>query len=260
MIALTVVNYGYPIAQLALAEGGVGARDSDREPLMQDARHVRLAQPVGSLERRLARGAHRCCRCSWASSGCLRCTATSRRKACGQASAAPPACPRSGRARRGVGRACAAGDERRARRAAWHAPAATTPSGRGATLALNCTMCHGAHGMSGSDAPNLAGQYPEVVIKQLHDYKSGKRSSSVMQALARRPFRPRHRRPGGLLRLPAEGPHRADDLRRIAAAAGARRRAACATSRPASRATAASTRSSARRGSRACRRTTWSPS
>lgn len=56
--------------------------------------------------------------------------------------------------------------------------------GRGATLALNCTMCHGAHGISGSDAPNLAGQYPEVVMKQLHDYKSGKRSSSVMQALA----------------------------------------------------------------------------
>lgn len=57
--------------------------------------------------------------------------------------------------------------------------------GRGATLALNCTMCHGAQGMSASNAPNLAGQYPEVVIKQLHDYKSGQRPSAVMQALAR---------------------------------------------------------------------------
>lgn len=57
--------------------------------------------------------------------------------------------------------------------------------GRGATLALNCTMCHGAQGMSRSDAPNLAGQYPEVVIKQLRDYQSGKRSSSIMAALAR---------------------------------------------------------------------------
>jgi cytochrome c553 len=56
--------------------------------------------------------------------------------------------------------------------------------GRGATLALNCTMCHGALGMSVSNAPNLAGQFPEVVIKQMHDYKSGKRSSSLMQALA----------------------------------------------------------------------------
>lgn len=57
--------------------------------------------------------------------------------------------------------------------------------GRGATLALNCTMCHGAAGMSASNAPNLAGQYPEVVIKQLRDYRDGKRASSVMQALAR---------------------------------------------------------------------------
>ncbi len=57
--------------------------------------------------------------------------------------------------------------------------------GRGATLALNCTICHGAQGMSVSNAPNLAGQYPEVVVKQLLDYKSGKRSSSIMQALAK---------------------------------------------------------------------------
>lgn len=56
--------------------------------------------------------------------------------------------------------------------------------GRGATLALNCTMCHGAQGISGSDAPNLSGQYPEVVMKQLQDYKAGKRASPIMVALA----------------------------------------------------------------------------
>ena len=39
--------------------------------------------------------------------------------------------------------------------------------------------------MSVSNAPNLAGQYPEVIIKQLHDYRDGKRASSIMQALAR---------------------------------------------------------------------------
>ncbi|GAA4336559.1 c-type cytochrome [Pigmentiphaga soli] len=55
--------------------------------------------------------------------------------------------------------------------------------GRGATLALNCTMCHGVQGASISNAPNLAGQYPEVVIKQLLDYKSGQRRSAIMQAL-----------------------------------------------------------------------------
>ncbi|HEX9172712.1 MAG TPA: c-type cytochrome [Telluria sp.] len=57
--------------------------------------------------------------------------------------------------------------------------------GRGATLALNCTMCHGALGMSRSDAPNLAGQYPEVVMKQLLDYQSGKRQNALMTALSR---------------------------------------------------------------------------
>lgn len=56
--------------------------------------------------------------------------------------------------------------------------------GRGATLALNCTMCHGARGMSVSNAPNLAGQYPEVVIKQMQDYRSGHRTSPIMQAIA----------------------------------------------------------------------------
>ena len=57
--------------------------------------------------------------------------------------------------------------------------------GRGASLALaQCTMCHGARGVSEANAPNLAGQYPEVVIKQLKDYQSGDRTSTIMQALA----------------------------------------------------------------------------
>jgi cytochrome c553 len=63
-------------------------------------------------------------------------------------------------------------------------PGAADAVGRGATLALNCTMCHGAQGISASDSPNLAGQFPEVVIKQLRDYRSGKRPSSIMAALA----------------------------------------------------------------------------
>ena len=58
--------------------------------------------------------------------------------------------------------------------------------GRGATLALNCTMCHGVKGMSVSNSPNLAGQYPEVVIKQLHDYRAGHRRSPIMEAMAQR--------------------------------------------------------------------------
>jgi cytochrome c553 len=57
--------------------------------------------------------------------------------------------------------------------------------GRGASLALQqCTMCHGAQGVSAADAPNLAGQYPEVIVKQMVDYKNGDRTSAIMQALA----------------------------------------------------------------------------
>lgn len=55
--------------------------------------------------------------------------------------------------------------------------------GRGATLALRCTMCHGARGMSEADSPNLAGQYPVVIYKQLMDFKTGARISAVMAPL-----------------------------------------------------------------------------
>jgi cytochrome c553 len=55
--------------------------------------------------------------------------------------------------------------------------------GRGATLALRCTACHGAQGMSGANAPNLAGQYSEVIYKQLVDFKRGSRIDAVMGAM-----------------------------------------------------------------------------
>jgi cytochrome c553 len=55
--------------------------------------------------------------------------------------------------------------------------------GRGATLALRCTMCHGARGLSEADSPNLAGEYAVAVYKQLADFKSGARTSAVMAPL-----------------------------------------------------------------------------
>jgi cytochrome c553 len=55
--------------------------------------------------------------------------------------------------------------------------------GRGATLALRCTMCHGARGLSDANSPNLAGQYPIAIYKQLMDFKSGARASAVMAPL-----------------------------------------------------------------------------
>lgn len=55
--------------------------------------------------------------------------------------------------------------------------------GSGATLALRCTMCHGARGLSEANIPNLAGQYPVAIYKELVDFKTGARASAVMAPL-----------------------------------------------------------------------------
>ncbi len=52
--------------------------------------------------------------------------------------------------------------------------------GQGATLAMQCTTCHGARGISGADVPNLAGQHAPAVFKQLRDHQSGARTNAVM--------------------------------------------------------------------------------
>lgn len=52
--------------------------------------------------------------------------------------------------------------------------------GRGATLALRCTMCHGARGVSAANTPNLAGQYAASIYKELQDFQADARTSAVM--------------------------------------------------------------------------------
>ncbi len=48
-----------------------------------------------------------------------------------------------------------------------------------------CAACHGADGNSAIPAnPSLAQQHPEYLIKQLTEFKSGKRASAVMQGMA----------------------------------------------------------------------------
>jgi cytochrome c553 len=56
--------------------------------------------------------------------------------------------------------------------------------GRGATLAHQCAICHGADGLSGTNFPNLAGQYAEVIYKELNDFKSGARVNATMSPFA----------------------------------------------------------------------------
>jgi cytochrome c553 len=48
-----------------------------------------------------------------------------------------------------------------------------------------CASCHGADGNSGSPAnPKLAQQHPEYLVKQLQEFKSGKRANAIMQGMA----------------------------------------------------------------------------
>jgi cytochrome c553 len=54
-----------------------------------------------------------------------------------------------------------------------------------ARYATVCTACHGADGNSGSpEYPKLAGQHPEYLVKQLTEFKSGKRANAVMMGMA----------------------------------------------------------------------------
>ncbi|WP_341907426.1 c-type cytochrome [Polaromonas sp. YR568] len=54
-----------------------------------------------------------------------------------------------------------------------------------ASFTAVCAACHGADGNSGSPAnPKLAQQHPEYLVKQLQEYKSGKRQNAIMQGMA----------------------------------------------------------------------------
>jgi cytochrome c553 len=56
--------------------------------------------------------------------------------------------------------------------------------GRGATIATqNCSMCHGVQGTVQVTAPALAGQYADVVYKELRDYQNRVRQNAVMQPI-----------------------------------------------------------------------------
>lgn len=54
-----------------------------------------------------------------------------------------------------------------------------------ATFTAVCAACHGADGNSGTPAyPKLAKQHPEYLVKQLQEFKSGKRKNAIMQGFA----------------------------------------------------------------------------
>ena len=56
--------------------------------------------------------------------------------------------------------------------------------GRGATLAMQCAICHASGRHSQPDTPNLEGQPAAAVYKQLRDFKAGARVNAVMTPFA----------------------------------------------------------------------------
>ena len=71
--------------------------------------------------------------------------------------------------------------------AATAVPAAAKPDlAKGQAISTQvCAACHTADGSRGSPAnPILAGQHPEYLAKQLHEFKSGKRNNAVMKGFA----------------------------------------------------------------------------
>lgn len=56
---------------------------------------------------------------------------------------------------------------------------------KGQALATTCMACHTADGSRGSPAnPILQGQHPEYLVKQLTEFKAGKRKNAVMMGFA----------------------------------------------------------------------------
>jgi cytochrome c553 len=71
--------------------------------------------------------------------------------------------------------------------AASDAPKAAKPDlAKGeASFTAVCAACHGADGNSGTPVnPKLAQQHPEYLVKQLQEFKSGKRANPVMSGFA----------------------------------------------------------------------------
>jgi cytochrome c553 len=54
----------------------------------------------------------------------------------------------------------------------------------GRAKAVQCQACHGLDGMSKiPEAPNLAGQNEDYLVKALHDFKSGERKNEMMSVV-----------------------------------------------------------------------------
>jgi len=67
-----------------------------------------------------------------------------------------------------------------------HAAFAAGDVKAGRAKASACAACHGIDGMSKlPEAPNLAGQTEEYLVKALNDFRSGERKNEMMSMMAK---------------------------------------------------------------------------
>jgi cytochrome c553 len=60
----------------------------------------------------------------------------------------------------------------------------TRSVGRGATLAMQCAICHASNRTSQVDTPNLEGQPAAAIYKELRDFKAAARTNAIMGPFA----------------------------------------------------------------------------
>jgi len=65
-------------------------------------------------------------------------------------------------------------------------PAAAADAQYARSLAATCFTCHGTDGRSvGGVPPSLAGQNKDYLLKQLQEFRAGKRPATIMHQLAK---------------------------------------------------------------------------
>jgi sulfide dehydrogenase cytochrome subunit len=52
-------------------------------------------------------------------------------------------------------------------------------------LASNCANCHGTNGQAIAPMPMLAGQSKDFIVKNMRDFREGKRPATIMHQLAK---------------------------------------------------------------------------
>ena len=65
------------------------------------------------------------------------------------------------------------------------ASAQATYPNTGRDLAASCAICHGTNGTNAGGLPNLAGQPQDYLVRQLRDFRDGKRPATIMHQISK---------------------------------------------------------------------------